>query len=322
MKKTLGSVSALLVSVYSFPVFAEASEQIVVTAWVERALSEEFDSRSVIEGRDLDLIDASNAGEMLQRLPSVNVSTNSRGEAIAFVRNAGERQVAVFFEGAAINIPWDNRLDLSLVPAGLIGGANLVAGPLAPHYGVNALAALGLRANESLHGRLSYGTGSRLNADVAIPLGPVVLGGGYSRRDGVPLSGKADLPYSQSGQSLRDNTDSRLANVFGRVSTSVGSGDLSLTAFHIWGRPPKGIGRRAHVFGATPIWIIPWLLPMRRCRWGRRQSCTPLPGFNDMASASTAIAMQVLNLCPIARLIAMKHGAHERFWRTRWAVPS
>ena len=74
----------------------------------------------------------------------MHVPTNTRGESIAFMRNAAERQVGIFYDGAAINVPWDNRLDLSSVPAPLIGGVRSAAGPIAPHYGVNSLAVLNL----------------------------------------------------------------------------------------------------------------------------------------------------------------------------------
>jgi iron complex outermembrane receptor protein len=246
---------ALLPFVAISPASAETNQQITVTAWVEGAASQSFDTRRRLEKDAIDLLDSSTADDILRRLPSVNVPINSRGEAIAFVRNAGERQVAVFFEGADINIPWDNRLDLSLVPAGLIGGANLVTGPLAPHYGVNALGALGLHANDALRGRLSYGFGNRFDADAAIPIGPLVVGGGYSRRDGVPLSAQADLPFSQSGRTLRDNTDARLANVFGRIAAPVGKSEFSLTAFHIWGA--KGIAAEGHRATGARFWRYP-----------------------------------------------------------------
>ena len=42
----------------------------------------------------------------------------------------------------------------------------------------------------------------RFDADLAMPFGPVMVGGGYTRRDGDPLSDDADLAYSQMGRKL------------------------------------------------------------------------------------------------------------------------
>ncbi|MGB1375120.1 MAG: TonB-dependent receptor plug domain-containing protein, partial [Rhodothermales bacterium] len=61
--------------------------------------------------------DVPDVASTLRLLPSTSVQTNSRGETLVYIRSAGERQVAVFLDGAPLNIAWDNRIDLSLVPA-------------------------------------------------------------------------------------------------------------------------------------------------------------------------------------------------------------
>ena len=256
---TLRTATALAFVMTATPALAQGqqafSETIVVTGHGEPDDAASFETRHALGPEAVGLIDGSSADELLRRLPAVHVPVNSRGEAIAFLRNAAERQVAIFYEGADINVPWDNRLDLSLIPAGLIGSARSAAGPLAPHYGVNALGALSLSPVGSLRGSMAYGTGDRFDADLAMPLGPVMLGGGYTSRDGDPLSDDADLPYSQTGRKLRTNTDRELANIFGRVAGSVGAHDLSLTAFHVWGE--KGIAPDSTIAEGARFWRYP-----------------------------------------------------------------
>ncbi|WP_292965305.1 TonB-dependent receptor plug domain-containing protein [Novosphingobium sp. UBA1939] len=229
------------------------SETIVVTGAREAPNSAAFETRHALD--PLSAPDAASADELLRALPALHLPTNSRGETIAFVRNAAERQVAIFYEGADINIPWDNRLDLSLIPAGLIGAARSAAGPLAPHYGVNALAAISLSPIERNAGAISYGTGNRVDGRLAVVLGPATIGGSYARRDGDPLPGNARLPYSQTGRTLRTNTDRELASLFGRVKGRVAAQDVSLTAFHVWGS--KGIAPEGNRDTGARFWRYP-----------------------------------------------------------------
>ncbi|WP_076070319.1 TonB-dependent receptor [Sphingomonas montana] len=231
------------------------SETIVVSGQREAGDAVSFETRHALSPEMVGRLDAMSADEIVRRLPGLHVPTNSRGEAVAFVRNAGERQVTVFFEGASINIPWDNRLDLSLLPAGLIGGVRTAAGPLAPHYGVNALAAISLSPVDAPGAQGQYGTGDQLDGRAAVRIGPAIVGGSYARRDGDPLSDDADLPFSQPGRRLRTNTDRELASLFGRVAQSVGDHDLSLAAFHV--RGAKGIAPEGNRASGARFWRYP-----------------------------------------------------------------
>ena len=66
--------------------------------------------------------DQPTAATIAREIPAARVQTNSRGEALLYLRGAAERQIGIFLDGALINIPWDNRIDLSLVPLQSIGG--------------------------------------------------------------------------------------------------------------------------------------------------------------------------------------------------------
>ena len=234
------------------------SETIVVTGRARSSVEDSFETRHGLDVATIADLDAGSADVVIRRLPSVHVPTNSRGEAIAFLRNAGERQVALFFEGAALNVPWDNRLDLSLIPAPLLGGAVLTAaGPLAPHYGVNALGAVSLSAGEGPAARVATGSAGLAQIEGALPLGPLRVGGSWVQHRGDTLSDEADLSWSQRSGALRTNTDRRLGSAFAQGGTSIGGHELSLTAFHVWGR--KGIAPESHIADGARLWRYPEL---------------------------------------------------------------
>jgi len=228
------------------------SETIIVVQGRDEGELASFETRHALNADDVTRLDAAAADEVIRSLPAVHVPLNSRGEAIAIMRNASERQVTVFYDGASLNVPWDNRLDLSLVPAALIGSVKSAAGPLAPHYGVNALGAISLFSGTHGGGSLAYGSGDLIRGDLALPLGPAILGGSYSSRDGQTLPDDADLPYSQDGTNLRTNTDREFGDIFGHVAGSIGGNDVSVTAFQVWGN--KGIASESNVDSGARYW--------------------------------------------------------------------
>ncbi|MCX7737538.1 MAG: TonB-dependent receptor [Candidatus Kapabacteria bacterium] len=83
--------------------------------------------------------DVLSASELQMYLPSGVIRTNSRGESMLFLRGTGERQLGLFFDGMAMNIPWDNRLDLTFVPVDIIGNIRLNLSSSSMFYGPNVL---------------------------------------------------------------------------------------------------------------------------------------------------------------------------------------
>ena len=239
------------------------SETIVVTGVRPSGGEDSFETRHALSESEVQEIDATALDELTRRLPSAHVPTNSRGESIVFLRNAAERQVAIFYDGAAINVPWDNRLDLSLVPSGLIDSVRTAAGPLAPHYGVNALGALSLSPREARSGgdaAVMGGEADLLNVDTsfALPLSDaadLAFGGSYASQDGQPLSDEANLPFSQTDNDLRTNTDREVASFFGRGRVELGEHHLSLTAFHV--DAEKGIAPESDRPSGARFWRYP-----------------------------------------------------------------
>lgn len=92
-----------------------------------------------INFKEIEQTDAGNISELAKLIPSVKVQTNSRGETLFYLRGAGERQIMLFFDGVPLNIPWDNRIDLSLLPAEAIGNISVTRGIPSVVYGANAI---------------------------------------------------------------------------------------------------------------------------------------------------------------------------------------
>jgi iron complex outermembrane receptor protein len=90
--------------------------------------------------KNIEEADANNLFELTKYIPSVKPQTNSRGESLIYLRGSGERQISLFFDGVPLNIPWDNRIDLSLIPTDAVGGLSITKGIPSVIYGANTLA--------------------------------------------------------------------------------------------------------------------------------------------------------------------------------------
>ncbi|MBI2537548.1 MAG: TonB-dependent receptor, partial [Gemmatimonadetes bacterium] len=225
-----------------------------------------------IEPRALKQIDAVAVADIARLVPAARIQTNSRGETLVYLRNAGERQVAAFLDGALLNVPWDNRVDLSLVPASMIAGVSVVQGIPPVEYGTNVLGgAVNLTspswgdASEHVEIGVTAGTGSQLQGSLAArgSSGPWTYAAafGHSTRDGLPLPAAANLPFSQPDPDLRTNTDARITNASGRlVHQFAGGTEVGLSVFHL--DAEKGVAPEGHKdpavsnvrFWRYPVW--------------------------------------------------------------------
>lgn len=200
---------------------------------------------------------APSAAQLARYVPSAHVTTNSRGETLLYMRSAGERQTALFFDGALLNIPWDNRLDLGLIPAGVIGGMTVAKGAAAIEYGANVLGgAVNLTSPtlsrdgrftevSALYGRAGtmQGHGVHRGRSGAFSYAAAA---GYTEQDGIPLPDGAELPFNQTGDGLRTNTDRRIANAFGQgVYRFEGGSRVGVTLLHI--DAEQGVAPEGHV---------------------------------------------------------------------------
>jgi iron complex outermembrane recepter protein len=188
------------------------------------------------------------AAEALEGLAGVSVRTNSRGETIARVRGSEERQTQVFLDGAPLAVPWDGRVDLGVVPAGLIGAVRATKGAVPIEYGANAVAGAvdfetrsggerNFRAQGSA-GSYGYGDASLI---ATLPAGGVDLTFAASglTRDAEPVASIAALPFSQPRSDRRLNTDLDSGTLF--AAARYAAGDLTLRGYLLHVKAERGI---------------------------------------------------------------------------------
>ncbi|HXV86396.1 MAG TPA: TonB-dependent receptor [Gemmatimonadales bacterium] len=204
-------------------------------------------------------------------IPAAHVQTNSRGESLVYLRNAGERQVAVLMDGALLNVPWDWRADMSLVPAAMVGGVSIAKGVPPVEYGTNVLGgAINLAsriyertAQPVTEVEMSYGSEQQLRGVLShrASRGRVAFATslGYASTDAMPLPRSVSLPFSQPDPSVRTNTDSRIANGFGRLVYMMDNGsEFGVTLLHL--DAEKGVapeGHRDPTTSAVRFWRYP-----------------------------------------------------------------
>ena len=184
-------------------------------------------THTTVKTPELNKSDASDVSAVLYEVPSARVQTNSRGESNLYLRNAGERQVSIFFDGALLNIPWDNRIDLSLVPLNAVGGLITEKGAPSVLYGANVMGgAVNILTRElGADGYLTeFKGGAGENGLISTSLTHLgrhnkfnYIGAvSFSRRDGFALPVDVDLPFNQNSSDLRTNTDKRSISLYGR----------------------------------------------------------------------------------------------------------
>ncbi len=171
--------------------------------------------------------DVTSVSDLQYYIPSGSVRTNSRGESMLFLKGAGERQLGLFFDGAAMNIPWDNRLDLTFVPADIIGNINVNTLGNSIFYGPNIM---GGAVSISTLERADQGFGTILKVqggdgnmqnyslltDGRINNFNYIANLSYFTSDGIMMSADApdDLGNQNNNSSLRTNTDQNRLNAY------------------------------------------------------------------------------------------------------------
>lgn len=241
--------------------------------------------------------DASSVSDVLRIIPSAHVQTNSRGETQLYLRNSGERQLAIYFDGALLNIPWDNRVDLDLIPASALAGVTVSKGPAPSEFGPNLmggavnlisrdLGSPGMFSEATVHA----GSGGERLVE-AMHIGRTasfsyLAAVGYVDRDGITIPDDADLPFSQPNDALRTNTDLERLNVLGRGEYTFDSGlAVSLAAMAI--DAEKGIAPEGHkdpLAGDVRYWRYPdWRNRLFIASLGRPVSTERRIGFQTSA---------------------------------------
>lgn len=171
--------------------------------------------------------DVSSLSELQHYIPSASIRTNSRGESMLFVRGAGERQLGLFFDGAAMNIPWDNRLDLTFVPADIIGNIRINKSANSMFYGPNIMGgAVSITTLErenpgfGLTLKMQMADGNSQNYSILhdgkIGRFNYLANFSYHSTDGFLLSSEApeNLGNQNNNSSIRSNTDQKRLNTY------------------------------------------------------------------------------------------------------------
>lgn len=191
--------------------------------------------------------------ELGRLIPAAHVQTNSRGETLLYLRGHGERQVAYFFDGALLNVPWDHRVDLAMVPSAVVGGMTVARGVPSVLYGPNtAGGAVNLTSRRAadevfteaaFHARTPSEVGGHAAHFGSIGRWQFGTAGGFATRAGLAVPADAHLPFNQAGR-LRTNSDRSVGHVFARLARMAATGEsLALTVLHVSGSqgvPPEG----------------------------------------------------------------------------------
>ncbi|NBB74716.1 MAG: TonB-dependent receptor [Bacteroidetes bacterium] len=198
-----------------------------------------------VEAAAIQQQDAADVSELAQLIPATHVATNSRGQTILYLRNAGDRQVGQFFDGALLNVPWDNRVDISLFPSSVVGEVTAAKGVVPVQYGTNVIGGAINFQSRTLeqagqHTDVSAQVGTAAHRQGALThLGRTARWDytaalQYTERGNMPLPGEADVPFSQPLSDRRVNTDRQLLSGFARASYRFdGAGQLALTAMQV-----------------------------------------------------------------------------------------
>lgn len=216
--------------------------------------------------------DVRSASELQLYIPSGKIRTNSRGESMLFLRGAGERQLGIFFDGVPLNVAWDNRFDLSMLPVDIIGKIDVNKNANSIMFGPNVM---GGAVNISTVERVNDGLGANVRfqageAGLLQESGTIdgryddfnfIASFSYSGQDGNTLS--ANRPDSMTNQdinsSLRNNTDREFASFYTRGEYELSENSkLGLSLLHITGS--KGVAAETHIepsaarFWRFPLW--------------------------------------------------------------------
>jgi iron complex outermembrane receptor protein len=166
--------------------------------------------------------DAQSLSQLAVAIPSTFFQTNSRGEALIFIRGVGDRRTEVFWDGILLNLPWDRRYDLQMVPSNLIGNVIVSNGSASVLYGSNTMGgsvdiATMEREEEGFGGtaQFTYGDGNMYDLAVThdgrFKKFNYITNVSYFKRGGLLLDDESyDLANSDSPEMIAQNDNSKI----------------------------------------------------------------------------------------------------------------
>ena len=224
--------------------------------------SAELDQAAISESAPVTLTD------IFRRLPSAGIRTNSRGEAVFRLRGSEERQTGLFLDGAPLSVPWDGRVDLSALPAGIVDQVRVTASAAPIEYGTNSTLGVveiftPMKSQPGLHS-VQAELGSQDSASLSAVGGSRssrvdwLFGGAWRTLGGEAWSSKSVIPFGPVRDGARVNTDLDSASLF-----------VSATARPSWGiarasllsvGAERGIANAGHIdpaSGSPRYWRYP-----------------------------------------------------------------
>ena len=241
-KITLKATEARVLDIKLQPIKYELNE-IVVSHTKQNVPSTTTIQR--IEADEIQNVDLGTVADVARMLPAAHVATNSRGQTILYLRNSADRQTAQFFNGALLNVPWDNRVDIGFLPSSMLGGVTVSKGVPSVVYGTNTIGgavnfrARSLSKQENLTELKVSGSSPGLGGASVVHMGrnnnfSYTAEVGYTKQYDYKLPDGATTPYSQPSNDTRVNTDQRNANLFFEGTQQFESGArLSASVFHL-----------------------------------------------------------------------------------------
>lgn len=200
--------------------------------------------------------DAFAAADAFRLIPAAHIPTNSRGETLIYLRNAGERQVSLYFDGALLNVPWDNRFDVSLLPISIVNNFTVAKGVPSLLYGANTIGGVVNLVSRSLDrpgavteitSQMGFPERGRLYATHLQRKGSwsTIASAGIAGVRGLALPSGAELPFNQTGDRLRTNTGSLFGHGFARAERTFADGSrVGASVLHLSGE--KEIAPEGH----------------------------------------------------------------------------
>ncbi len=212
-------------------------------------------------------VQAVDGRQLVGVLPGAHLQVNSRGEALVYLRGSGERQTALYLDGAPLLVPWDARFDAGLLPGWLVGSARVVQGPSSVLYGVGAPSGAVLFGTQRLETDGTFaqaemrgsapGAGRLVTAMVSTRRGQTQLeaGAGWTVQDADALA-DVSLPFSQPSDRTRLNTDRESLALFAKAEHDAGLAVLRASFLHVGNE--KGIAPESHIEpGDARFWRYP-----------------------------------------------------------------
>ena len=245
-------------------------DEIVITAKQSKHRSlqpiQQLDATAITMKTPISLAD------LFTGMPSLGTRKNSRGEMVVRVRGSEERQTSIFLDGAPLSVPWDGRVDLSMLPSKIINHVSIIKSAAPVEYGVNSI--LGVI---DLSSRTSC---NQLLCDLSLNLGQdglqtyngvtgwqndqwsIVGAANYHSQDDLTAVSARIIPYAPIKNGKRLNTDTKSGSFWSSISHET---DLATTRLsYLVVDATKGIAPAGHLdpriktprYWRYPLWRL------------------------------------------------------------------